>query len=109
MAYLLGLIVVLFFFLTLHYFTQLSGKQKVTVTLFLGVIIFGAISFNFYTKIQQNKMMHVVMKFHQDKSVYCNGEEVNSSNYTLSIGTFTFIGKKNTPNYTQMISASECE
>ena len=35
--------------------------------------------------------------------------DINNTDYTISIGTYTFIGKKDTPNYGQMISASTCE
>ena len=54
-------------------------------------------------------MMNVVLKFKQNKTVNCNGIDVNNSQYTLSIGTYTFIGKENTPHYSQMISVTECQ
>ena len=94
MAYIAGLVVVGFFFLSLHYFTELSKSQKVTVTAIVLAIVLSAIAFNAYSASQR---------------VSCNGIDVNNSNYTLSVGTYTFIGKKDTPNYGQMISASSCE
>jgi hypothetical protein len=54
-------------------------------------------------------MLGAVLKFKQSKTIDCKGIDVNNSNYTLSIGTYTFIGKKDTPNYDQMISASTCK
>jgi energy-coupling factor transporter transmembrane protein EcfT len=108
-AYLAGLIITALFFLAMHYFTELSKNQKLISTLTILAIISSAIAYNTYTSAQQEKMMDVVLKFKQNKTIKCGGTDVNSSNYTLSIGTYTFIGKKGTPNYAQMISASSCE
>ena len=109
MAYILGLIIVIILFVILHYFTELSKKQMlITITIFLSLVL-GAI---FYNSVQNNKrdaMLNVVTSFKQNKNVTCNGDTINSKLYTLSIGTYTFIGKENTPNYGRMISVSECE
>lgn len=109
MAYILGLVVVAFLFLALHYFTELTKSQKMTVTAIVLVVILAAIAFNAYSTSQREKMLNVVLKFNQDKTVQCDGIDINNSNYTLSVGTYTFIGKKDTPNYAQMVSASQCE
>lgn len=109
MAYILGLIIVILFFLALHYFTELTTSQKAITTGITLSIIFGAIAYNSYTNAQQEKMLNVVIKYNQDKTIKCNNLDINKSNFTLSIGTYTFIGKEGTPYYSQMISASECE
>jgi hypothetical protein len=109
MAYIAGLVIVGFLFLALHYFTELTRHQKIIVSAISLAIVFSAVAFNAYSNAQRDKMLNVVMKFNQNKTVKCNGIDVNSSNYTISIGTYTFIGKENTPNYGQMISASTCE
>lgn len=109
MAYLAGLVIVGFFFLVLHHFTELTKNEKLVVTAVVLSLISAAIAYNSYTNTQTDKMNNVVMKFNQHKTVNCNGVDVDDKNYTLSIGTYTFIGKENTPNYTQMISASTCE
>jgi uncharacterized protein YacL len=109
MAYILGLIIVIILFVILHYFTELSKKQMlITTAIFLSFVL-GAI---FYNSIQNNKrdaMLNIVTSFKQDKNITCNKHTINSKEYTLSIGTYTFIGKENTPNYGRMISVSECE
>lgn len=109
MAYIFGLVVVGLFFLSLHYFTELNKSQKAIVTAIVLAIILSAIGFNKYSSAQRDNMMSVVTKFKQGKTVKCNDLDVNNSEYTLSVGTYTFIGKKETPNYGQMISASTCE
>ena len=109
MAYIAGLVIVGFFFLSLHYFTELTKSQKITISATVLAIILSAIAYNAYSTSQRDTMLNVVLKFKQNKTVHCNGVDVNNSDYTLSTGTYTFIGKKNTPNYGQMISASSCE
>ena len=109
MAYIAGLVIVGLFFLAIKYFTDLSRKQEIVVGSVVLAVVLGAIAFNMYSTSQREKMFNVVVKFNQSKTIQCDGIDVNNSNYTLSVGTYTFIGKENTPNYAQMISASNCE
>jgi len=107
-AYIAGIILTLLFFLTLHYFTALNKKQKFLVTSILLFVILSAIGFNKYNRAQQEKMMNAVLMYNQGKTINCDGLEVNKETYTLSIGTYTFIGKEGTQNYSKMLSASTC-
>ena len=109
MAYILGLIVVGLFFLSLHYFTELNHKQKIITSGIVLAIILSAIAYNAYSEAQRENMMRVVTKYNQGKNVSCDGRDINSSMYDLSTGTYTFIGKENTPNYGEMISVSSCK
>ena len=109
MPYIAGLVLTGLFFLALHYFTEVTKKQKVTITVVFFGIIIAAILFNTYNSNQREQMLSSVLKFKQGKTIKCNERDVNASMYTLSIGTYTFIGKKDTPNYAEMISASTCE
>ncbi len=108
MAYLAGLVIVGLFFLTLHYFTELKKSQKILITVAVLVVILSAIGFNKYSSIQREEMMSVVLKFNQGQTVKCDGLNVSNKDYTLSIGTYTFIGKEGSENYSKMISASTC-
>ncbi|MEA3370240.1 MAG: hypothetical protein U9Q40_02800 [Campylobacterota bacterium] len=109
MAYIIGLVIVGLFFLSIKYFTDLTKKQELITGAVILAIVLGAIAFNSYSASQREKMQNVVVKFKQSKTIKCDGIDVNNSDYTLSTGTYTFIGKKETPNYGQMISASSCE
>ena len=109
MAYLAGLIIAGLFFLSLKYFLELTKKQEIAISIVVLTVILGAIAFNSYSSSQRETMLSVVTKYKQGKTIHCDGVEVNAINYSLSIGTYTFIGKENTPNYTQMVSASSCE
>lgn len=109
MTYILGLVIVGLLFLSLHYFTEINKKQKITTSAIVLIVIFGAIAFNAYNDAKTQTMLDAVRAFNQNKTIVCDGVEVNNTNFTLSIGTYTFIGKQNTPNYQQMISASQCK
>ncbi|MBU0720159.1 hypothetical protein KJ877_02330 [bacterium] len=108
MAYILGLVVTILFFLVLHYFTELNKVQKMTVAAILFAVIAGAVAYNSYSYTQRDTMLNVVRQFEQNKTIQCDGVDVNQTNFTLSIGTYTFIGKEKTPYFNQMISASKC-
>jgi predicted negative regulator of RcsB-dependent stress response len=108
-AYLYGLLIVALLSLAIHYFTELKIKQKLMIAALLLIAIFGAVSYNNYQDTQREKMLEVIVKYKQGKTINCNGREVNASTYSLSIGTYTFIGKKNTPHYAEMIDAYQCQ
>ena len=109
MAYIYGLIIVTLLFAALHYFTELNKYQKLIIGAILLTVILGAIAYNKYNQAQRDKMLNAIVKYKQGKTITCNGVDVNASIYSLSIGTYTFIGKKNTPHYAEMISADSCK
>jgi len=108
-AYIYGLVIVALLFAALHYFTELNKSQKIFIGIILLVIILGAVAYNKYNQAQREKMLKTIIKYEQGKTLTCNGVDVNSSIYSLSVGTYTFIGKENTPHYAEMISAATCE
>ena len=109
MAYIVSFFLLVGLFYILHYFTELTKMHKISITTALFVIIYSAIAYNTYQSHQSQKLLNIVTKYKQGKTIQCKGREVNSATYSLSIGTYTFIGKKNTPHYTEMISAADCE
>lgn len=109
MAYLAGILITGVLFFALHYFTEFNKFQKAIVTAALLTLILSATAYNLYSAKQQEKMLEVVKRYNQGKTLHCNGTDVNATTFSLSIGTYTFIGKEGTPEYTQMISVSSCE
>ncbi|QSZ42122.1 hypothetical protein GJV85_08355 [Sulfurimonas aquatica] len=109
MTYIAGLVVIALFFLALHYFTELNHMEKINVTIIVLSILAIIVMYNEYSQSQNEKMMDATLRFDQNKTIQCDGVDINKTNYTLSVGTYTFIGKENTPNYNKMISASTCE
>lgn len=109
MTFIIGLVVLGFFFLALNYFTEFNNTKKISIIITILSVMAVAIMYNEYTKQENQKMLDATLKFKQGKTIKCDGKDVNSTFYALSIGTYTFIGKKNTPDYEEMISASTCE
>jgi len=109
MAYIYGLLVVLLFFGVMHFFTELTLRQKAITTVLLLLFVTAAL---YYNTLQESKEVHVrdvMLRFNQEKSLSCGTLEVNSTNYTLSVGTQTFIGKRKSAYAGKMVMASECE
>lgn len=109
MAYIAGLIIATLFFMVLHYFTELSYKQKVLVTAVMALVIGSAYAYNRMSSQERDQIAAVELKYAQDKTLHCKGVDVNKTNFSFSVGTHTFLGRKDTPYYKQMINARECQ
>ena len=109
MTFVIGLIILALFLLALHKFTDFNHGEKVNITVVVLSVIAMAVMFNEYSNVQNEKMMDATKRFKQNRTLNCEGVDVNASNYTLSVGTHTFIGRENTPLAGEMISASDCE
>lgn len=109
MAYIYGFIVVGLFFAALHYFTNLTFSQKWSVITTALAIIAIAIMFNSYQDEVNKHTRDVVKKFNQGEVIICDEVKITNKNYTLSLGTHTFIAKKESVNKGEMFSASECD
>lgn len=109
MGYITAVALVAILFMLMHYFTELTHTQKITITTVLFGCILFAWSYDFYRAKERKKMLDIVVKYKQGKTIHCGKYDVNNSNFSLSIGTYTFIGKENTPYYAMMISAYDCQ
>ena len=109
MAYILGLVIVALFFGVMHFFTELNVKQKVTATVLVLAFVMGAL---FYNNLQSTNAQHVrdvMLRYNQGQNLKCGELDVTKVNFSLSVGTQTFIGRQESPHAGKMIAASECE
>jgi len=109
MAYIYGLLIVFLFFGVMHFFTELTLRQKAVTTLLLLLFISAAIYYNALQDKTAVQLRDAMLRFNQNKSLTCGTLEVNSTNFTLSVGTQTFIGREKSDYAGKMVSASECE
>lgn len=109
MSYILGLLAVGVLFLVLHNFTALDYKTKGIVAAVLVATIAFMYLFNVYADKQRDLVMAIERKYKQNSPITCKGVEVNQSTFSYSIGTQTFIGRKGTSHYGELISAATCE
>ena len=109
MAYLFGLLIVALFFGVMHFFTELNVKQKLVATLLVLAFVMGAL---FYNNLQNNDAEHVrdvMLRYNQDQTLQCRDLTVSKADFSLSVGTQTFIGRPQSIHAGKMVTASECE
>jgi len=108
-AYILGLLIVGLFFTVMHFYTELNAKQKLTATIVVLLFVMGAIFYNTLQSAKADHIRAVMLHFNQGKNIKCDEIDVTKINFTLSIGTQTFIGKPESTHAGKMIQASGCE
>ncbi len=109
MSYILGIAVVIIFFAALHYFTELNHTQKTGITVGFIFLIGGMYAYNVMGKNAREHTNAIILQYNQGKTVKCEGMDVNKTNFSLSVGTQTFIGREGTEHYARMFSAAECQ
>ncbi|MDP3465200.1 MAG: hypothetical protein Q8R86_05455 [Sulfuricurvum sp.] len=109
MSYLLWFGIVAFIFALLHYFTELNGRQKGTISAIVTLIVTGAIAYNLKSDAQSKHIASIELKFTNGETLVCSTVKVNNKDFTYSVGTQSFVGNKGTSYYQQIFSASECE
>ncbi len=109
MTYLIGIIVIIIFFLAMRYFTEFDIYQQISIAIVILSIMAVALMYNEYTKQEEKKVLNAALKYNQGKTLRCNSKDVNNTTFSLSIGTYTFIGREGTVNAQEMISAYDCE
>jgi len=109
MAYLLGIVVLLILFTVLHFFTEISLKQKIITIVILTSFIIGAYLFNQNTQERRAHLEGVLLEFTHGEHITCNGIDVSKNNFSYSSGTQTFLGLKETKMFGRIISLDRCE
>jgi len=109
MAYFAGIFIVGLFFGVMHFFTELNAKQKMLSTLIALLVVLGAIFYNLTQSHKADHVREIMRHFNQGKKIQCGEITVTNSDFTLSIGTQTFIGKKEGEHAGKMLQASGCE
>lgn len=109
MSYLVGLAIVILFFIVLHYFTELDQKQKIMITVIVAAVIAGAYLYNRMSDVERQHIIKMELRYEQGKAISCDGMDINKSTFSYSVGTQTFIGREETDNYGLMFDAARCE
>jgi len=109
MAYILGVVLVVVFFTVLHFFTELSTKQKGITTAVLASFILGAYLYNQNTENRRLLLENILLEYQHDKEIVCADIKVSNKEFSYSSGTQTFLGLKDTPSYGRIISLDKCK
>ena len=109
MAYLAGIVLLIFLFVVLHRFTELKLKEKLGVTFVLAFFILGAYLFNKGNEARRLHLEKVLLDFTHGKTIVCDDFEVHNSEFSYSSGTQTFLGKKESTQNGRIISLDLCQ
>lgn len=109
MGYLLWFGIVVLAFVLMHYFTALSGKQKGMISLLLTVVIGNIIIYTILRDLESKHITQMELKFHNGETLQCNHVAITQNEFEYSIGTQSFIGKKESRYADQIFSAGECQ
>ena len=109
MAYIVGLAIGILFIFALYSFKDIENKTKRNILISIIIIILLAVATNKYSAYEREHITNTILKFRQNKTIKCANFDVNKTNFTLSIGTYTFIAKKHSPYFGSMVSVSECQ
>jgi len=93
----------------MHFLTELSHGQKLMVAGALLLIIAAAVAWNRSADAQQEHVRAVILKFKQHQTLQCGGVEVNDTQFTLSVGTQSFLAKEGTPHAGRIFNAAGCQ
>jgi len=108
MAYLLWFGIVALIFALMHYFTELSGRQKGVISLLAALAVTGAIAYNISSEKERAQITEIELKYQQGEKIVCGNVEVNASEFSYSQGTQSFVGNKGTVHFQQIFNAREC-
>lgn len=109
MAYLFGIALLILLFIVLHFFTEISLKQKLITLSLVSAFILGAYLFNLNS---ENRRLHVesmLLEFTHGETIMCNSLDVNNSEFSYSSGTQTFLGLKESKMYGRILSLDTCQ
>ena len=109
MSYIYIVAVIALLYAGMHFFTELSHRQKLSVAGTVLLIIAAAVAYNRSADEAQSHVRDVILKFNQHKTLTCNGVEVNDTAFTLSVGTQSFIAGEGTPHAGQIFDAAGCQ
>jgi len=109
MAYLFGVALLILLFIVLHFFTEISLKQKLITVSIIGLLVLGAYLFNVNSENRRLHLEGVLLEFTHGETIVCNGIDVNNSEFSYSSGTQTFLGLKESKMFGRLISLDSCQ
>ena len=109
MAYLLWFGIVALVFALMHYFTELSARQKGIISLIVTLFVAGAVVYNIRSDAERAHVTQIELKYRHGETIRCQGVDVNDSEFSYSDGTQSFVGNKGTRHYQQIFNVRECE
>jgi len=108
MSYLYILAVIILLYGGMHFFTEMTHRQKLQVTIILLLIVVAAAAYNAVSDKEQSHVREMILRFNQHETLECGGVQVNDINFTLSVGTQSFIAREGTKHAGRIFDAAGC-
>lgn len=108
MSYVYVIAVIGLLYAVMHFFTEMSHREKLQVAGVLLLIVIGAVAYNRSVDRENEHVRDVLLKFNQHQTLECGGVEVSDKHFTLSVGTQSFIAREGTPHAGQIFDAAGC-
>ena len=109
MAYIFGIALLILLFVVLHFFTEITIKQKIITVSIVGLLVLSAYLYNVNNEKRRQHLETVLLEFTHSKTISCDNIDVNNSEFSYSSGTQTFIGLKGSKMFGRLISLDSCE
>jgi len=109
MAYLVGIVLVLLLFIILHFFTEISLKQKLISVSVFASFVMGAYLFNLNSENRRVHLDNILLEYNNGKTIVCHELNVNKNEFSYSSGTQTFLGIKESKMFGRIISLDACQ
>ena len=85
-----------------------NKKQKL-VSIILSILLVVLISIYTIVQNKSNRVdFEIIAAYNRGEVLECEGIEVSNKEFTLSNGTLSFLGKKDSKHYGKIISISKC-
>ncbi len=108
MVYFLWFIISLLAFVWMHYFTELSNRNKALITLIVTLVVANAALINFMNDKEGELAAAAQLKFTNNETIVCQDINVTNKEFSYSVGTQSFVGNKGSKYDSKILSASEC-
>lgn len=95
--------------MVLHFFTEITLKQKIGAICAIGILIVFAYWFNQRSENRRLHLENVLLEFTHGENITCGTTEVNNSQFSYSSGTQTFLGLKESKMSGRIISLDQCK
>ena len=108
MAYIFGVILFLILFVVMHFFTEMTLKQKLSATGVFAILVLSAYFYNQQSEQRRLHLEEVMLKYNSGDNISCSSLDVNNTEFSYSSGTQTFLGKKESKMHGRIISLDSC-
>ena len=108
MVYFLWFIISILAFVWMHYFTELSKRNKWLITSVVTLIVANAALINFMNNKEGELAAAAQLKFENNETLVCGDMNITAKEFSYSVGTQSFVGNKGSKYASKILSASEC-